>query len=222
MFDFAWSEFALIGMVALLVIGPKDMPTAIRAVARMVRKARGLATEFQSHVDEMVREADLGEVRDHVRDLRNFDVRGRVMRAVDGDGKIRRAFDDPLARSGLLTGPAAQNTSSALSPHTPSSDGTLAGVIEPPLPPAIEIGSPAPPPVANVSADHDQRPKSPPAVLPPSTARRVMAERRRLAAPSILPPIRVLHGTHRVAPFAASAAQTKKSADHMAIGEEGL
>nr|WP_086643556.1 Sec-independent protein translocase protein TatB [Acetobacter sp. DsW_063] len=221
MFDFAWSEFALIGMVALLVIGPKDMPTAIRAVARMVRKARGLATEFQSHVDEMVREADLGEVRDHVRDLRNLDVRGRVMRAVDGDGKIRRAFDDPLARSSLLTGP--ENSRSALAFEAPSPAAAPPGGIAPPLlPPAMEIGAPVAPPELEMTTVPDERPKPPPAVLPPSIARRVMAERRRLAAPSILPPIRVLHGTHRVAPFAASAAQTKKSADHTAIGEDGL
>lgn len=221
MFDFAWSEFALIGMVALLVIGPKDMPTAIRAVARMVRKARGLASEFQSHVDEMVREADLGEVRDHVRDLRNLDVRGRVMRAVDGDGKIRRAFDDPLARSSLLTGP--ENSRSALSSDTPSSAVASSGGIAPPLlPPAMEIGAPVAPPELELTAVQDERPKAPPAVLPPSIARRVTAERRRLAAPSILPPVRVLHGTHRVAPFAALVTQNEKSADHTAIREDGL
>ena len=59
MFDFAWSEIALIGVVALIAIGPKDMPVAIRAVTDMIKKARRMAGEFQTHVDEMVREADL-------------------------------------------------------------------------------------------------------------------------------------------------------------------
>ena len=43
MFDFAWSEIAVIGIVALVAIGPKDMPAAMKAIARMVRKARSMA-----------------------------------------------------------------------------------------------------------------------------------------------------------------------------------
>ena len=52
MFDFAWSEIVLIGAVALIAIGPKDMPAAIRTVSNMVKKARRMAAEFQTHVDE--------------------------------------------------------------------------------------------------------------------------------------------------------------------------
>ena len=50
-------------MVALIAIGPKDMPVAIRTVTGMIKKARRMAAEFQTHVDEMVREADLDEVQ---------------------------------------------------------------------------------------------------------------------------------------------------------------
>jgi len=60
MFDFAWSEIALIVVVAVIFIGPKDLPVAIKAVTGMLKKARRMAGEFQTHVDEMVREADLG------------------------------------------------------------------------------------------------------------------------------------------------------------------
>jgi sec-independent protein translocase protein TatB len=97
MFDFAWSEIALVGVVALVLIGPKDLPIAIKAVTGMVKKARKMAAEFQTHVDEMVKDADLGEVRDHIRDLRSLDIRGTIARAVDSDGSIRKAFtDDPV------------------------------------------------------------------------------------------------------------------------------
>jgi sec-independent protein translocase protein TatB len=58
MFDFAWSEIAIIAAVALVVIGPKDLPVALRAVSGFVKKARRMAGEFQTHVDEMMREAD--------------------------------------------------------------------------------------------------------------------------------------------------------------------
>ncbi len=94
MFDLAWSEIALIGVVALIAIGPKDMPVAIKAVAEMVKKARRMASEFQTHVDEMVREANLHEVRDHINDIRSLDIKGKIMSAVDGDGSIRRTMSD--------------------------------------------------------------------------------------------------------------------------------
>jgi len=97
MFDFAWSEIALIGVVALIVIGPKDMPAAIKAVTDVIRKARRMAAEFQSHVDEMMREANLHEVREQLNEIRNFDLRGEVERTVDPDGSLRATFaENPL------------------------------------------------------------------------------------------------------------------------------
>ena len=94
MFDFAWSEIAVIGVVALIAIGPKDMPAALKAMASMVKKARRMASEFQTHVDDLVREADLHEVRDQINELRSFDLRGTVERAIDEDGSLRRTFEE--------------------------------------------------------------------------------------------------------------------------------
>ncbi len=94
MFDLAWSEIALIGVVALIAIGPKDMPVAIKAVAQMVKKARRMAAEFQTHVDEMVREANLHEVRDQINEIRSMDIKGKILNAVDNDGSIRRTMAD--------------------------------------------------------------------------------------------------------------------------------
>ena len=96
MFDFAWSEIALIGVVALVLIGPKDLPVAIKAVTAMVKKARRMAAEFQTHVDDMVKDADLTEVRDQFRQIRSLDIRGTIARAVDKDGTIREALKDPI------------------------------------------------------------------------------------------------------------------------------
>ncbi len=97
MFDFAWSEFALIAVVALIAIGPKDMPVAIRAVTSWIKKARRMAAEFQTHVDEMVREADLSEIRSSINEIRNFDIRGELERTIDADGSIRATFaSNPL------------------------------------------------------------------------------------------------------------------------------
>jgi sec-independent protein translocase protein TatB len=97
MFDFAWSEIALVGIVALLVIGPKDLPEAIRGIARGIAKLRRMASEFQGQADELVREANLDEVRNSINEIRNFNVRDQLTKAVDADGSIRKAFsEDPL------------------------------------------------------------------------------------------------------------------------------
>lgn len=94
MFDFAFSEIALVGVVALLVIGPKDMPVAVKAIAGALKKARRMAGEFQGHVDEMMREADLHEVRDTINDLRSMNIKGKILNAVDGDGGLRRTLSE--------------------------------------------------------------------------------------------------------------------------------
>src|SRR5271154_242907 len=97
MFDFAWSELALIGVVALIAIGPKDLPVAIKGVANMVKKARRMAGEFQTHVDEMVREANLDEVRSQINEIRNFDIKGEIEKAVDEDGSLKQTLSgNPL------------------------------------------------------------------------------------------------------------------------------
>lgn len=97
MFDFAWSEIALIGVLALVLIGPKDLPIAMKAVSQTIKKARRMAGEFQSHVDEMVRDADLHEMRDTFNDLRRMDIKGQILRAVDGDGTLQKTISEPLA-----------------------------------------------------------------------------------------------------------------------------
>ncbi|CAA9282303.1 MAG: Twin-arginine translocation protein TatB, partial [uncultured Acetobacteraceae bacterium] len=105
MIDLAWSEIALIAVVALVVIGPKDLPEAVRGVARGVQKLRRMAGEFRSQADELVREANLDELRQQIHDIRTFNVRDEFEKTVDKDGSIRRSFDDPLRDT--YTPPAA-------------------------------------------------------------------------------------------------------------------
>ena len=62
MFDVAPTELLLVAIVALLVIGPKDLPKAMRFVGHWVGKARGVARQFRSGFDTMVREAELAEM----------------------------------------------------------------------------------------------------------------------------------------------------------------
>ena len=96
MFDFAWTQIGLIGIVALVLIGPKDLPIAIRTVAGLVKKARRMAGEFQTHVDEMVKDTELADIRNQISEIRNFDIKREVAKAVDTDGSLRASFHDPF------------------------------------------------------------------------------------------------------------------------------
>ncbi len=67
MFDFGWSEIVVIGTIALVVIGPKDLPKALRTGGMLMRRVRSMAREFQNSVDDLIREAELDEIRKAVR-----------------------------------------------------------------------------------------------------------------------------------------------------------
>ncbi|MDE1882861.1 MAG: twin-arginine translocase subunit TatB [Rhodospirillales bacterium] len=100
MFGFSWGEIGLIMAVALIAIGPKDLPVAIRTVTGLIKKARGMAAEFQGHVDEMMREANLSDVKGEIDKLRRFDFRSAAGAALDPDGGLRatvKEVNDGLA-----------------------------------------------------------------------------------------------------------------------------
>ena len=79
---------AVVALIALLIIGPKDLPKVMRSAAHWAGKARGLAREFQSGVDDMIREADLEDARKAVDVARSLDVRKAVSDAVDPTGDL--------------------------------------------------------------------------------------------------------------------------------------
>src|SRR5919202_2733652 len=66
MFDMSWGEVMVIGAVALIVIGPKDLPKALRTVGNMTAKVRRMAAEFQTQFNDAMREAELDEIRKQV------------------------------------------------------------------------------------------------------------------------------------------------------------
>ena len=63
MFDIGWSELLVIAIVALVVIGPKDLPRAFRIAGQWAAKARVMAREFQGHIDELMRESQMDEMK---------------------------------------------------------------------------------------------------------------------------------------------------------------
>lgn len=71
MFDIAWSEMLLIGGVALVVIGPKELPGALRTAGQAIGKIRRMAAEFQGQFNDAMREAELHDLKKQVDDIGN-------------------------------------------------------------------------------------------------------------------------------------------------------
>src|SRR3546814_1601175 len=83
MLDIGWSELAVIAVVALLVIGSKDLPRALYTVGKWMRAARKVTRDFQKHVDEMMREAELDEVRKGLQQAQYLNVRKQIENTLD-------------------------------------------------------------------------------------------------------------------------------------------
>jgi sec-independent protein translocase protein TatB len=133
MFDIGWGKIVIIAVIALIVIGPKELPAVLRTVGQWMGKIRRMAAEFQGQFQEAMREAEMADLKksvdaitDATRDLTTgFDPIGSVRKDIES------AFDDKPQ---------------ATSPAPPA-----AAAVEPPIP--VEP-PPAPPPVADV-AGHD-------------------------------------------------------------------
>ena len=109
MFDIGGWEFLLIAIVAIVVIGPKELPGAIRTVSGFVRKARELAREFQSGLEEVAHQAELDKLKDEVTGAIDQDntigkLKGEIENAIDPGNEIKHAInfdrewrDDDLA-----------------------------------------------------------------------------------------------------------------------------
>lgn len=97
MFDLGWSEMGIVLLVALLVLGPKEMPKLARDLGRWTGKARTLAREFQRSLEDMAREAELDDVKKQIdeagRELRRPQLNKRLEREIDPEGELAGAFD---------------------------------------------------------------------------------------------------------------------------------
>jgi sec-independent protein translocase protein TatB len=96
MFDLGWLEFAIVGLVMILVLGPKELPHAMRSIARFMRKARRLASEFQGHMDDIIREADLDDVKQTMKSIKNQNVNALISDTVDPTGELKKEIDGTI------------------------------------------------------------------------------------------------------------------------------
>jgi len=92
MFDLSWSHIAILVVVALIVLGPKELPNAIRTGAQLLRAGRKLAGEFRSGVDELVREAELDETRRTITQAMTEGMDNTIGKTVDTFGEIKASL----------------------------------------------------------------------------------------------------------------------------------
>ena len=91
MFDLGWQELFIIAALVIIVIGPKDIPRTMRAVSGWIRKGRELAREFQGGVNDMVRQADLDDIKLKIDTER---LTREIKNGIDPDGTISREVRD--------------------------------------------------------------------------------------------------------------------------------
>lgn len=104
MFDVGWSEMVVIGVVALIAIGPKELPGVLRSIGQWAGKIRRMAAEFQGQFQEAMREAEMADVKKQVdeisssvSDYKNFDPLAEAQQQIDKTWKDTTVLDDKPA-----------------------------------------------------------------------------------------------------------------------------
>jgi len=165
MFDISWTEFLLIGVVALIVIGPKELPSVLRTLGQWTRKVRGMAAEFQNQFQEAMREAEMADLKKQVdemaHDLKDFDPLKGVRDDVEAMGRdFERSLDakpaaavsppgtEPVAKADEIAAPSAGAAAAEPAALTPPAEPAAAEIA-----PAV----PADPPAQPVAAEAAER-----------------------------------------------------------------
>ncbi|MEQ9520207.1 MAG: Sec-independent protein translocase protein TatB [Parvibaculum sp.] len=98
MFDIGWSELLLLGVLAILVVGPKDLPRMMRTIGQYTAKIKAAAREFQRSFDEMARESELDELRQQIADAKASNPLAQVKEAMSHPlDVVGRALKEPEA-----------------------------------------------------------------------------------------------------------------------------
>ena len=126
MFDIGWSELLIIGVVALIVVGPKDLPKMFRTLGQLTGKARAMAREFQRAMESAADEAGVGDVRRAAQDFRGT-MSGRNLKSTLGLDDLDREMNDiDREMRNLQSGarkPGAPNSPAPASPAGPPPAG---------------------------------------------------------------------------------------------------
>lgn len=116
MFDLGWSELFVIALVALVVVGPKDLPRVLRTVTQTLGKIKGMAREFQSGLDEMARETELSDLKKEIDKASRGSLDKAFEETVDPTGDVGRSIRE--IKASVEKGPAEVSTPAPQSSST--------------------------------------------------------------------------------------------------------
>jgi sec-independent protein translocase protein TatB len=145
MFDIGWSELLLIGIVALIAIGPKELPGALRTLGQWMGKVRRMASEFQSQFHEAMREAELADLKKEVDEMAtkaqsyaHFDPIEDIRKDIENAASPPSALDTPPTETSAppATTEATSATTTSATPQPPASEPAPAAPAEPTPAPA--------------------------------------------------------------------------------------
>ncbi len=148
MFDIGWQELFIIAVLAIIVVGPKDLPQALRTVTKWLRKARSVAREFQSGLDDMVRDSELDDVKRQLEGAADYDISKEIENTIDPTGALAADIEglgDELTQDSLLEdeSPAPDAEDSAKDTAAPEAAAPEPAA-ETPEPAAPEAAAPEP------------------------------------------------------------------------------
>jgi sec-independent protein translocase protein TatB len=155
MFDVGWSELLLIGIVALIAIGPKELPGALRTLGQWMGKVRRMASEFQSQFHEAMREAELADLKKEVDEMAtkaqsyaHFDPIDDIRKDIENAAGAPPALDTPLTDT---PAPQATTETAAATPPPPASEHTPAAPAVPAEPASAPANDAAASPTQNAA-----------------------------------------------------------------------
>jgi sec-independent protein translocase protein TatB len=123
MFDIGWGELLLIGVVALIVIGPKELPGTLRTLGQWMGKLRRMASEFQGQFQEAMREAELADLKKQVDDMTS---QAQSYANFDPVSEVRKEFENTQQQiESAITPAVAPGTEAQIAPlPEPEAAGT--------------------------------------------------------------------------------------------------
>jgi len=141
MFDMSWGEVLVIGAVALIVIGPKDLPKALRTLGNMTSQVKKMASEFQSQFNEAMREAELDDIKKEVSGL------NEQVSAFNPLGTIHDELKGAIESTPAAGAAASTPDGAVVAPDAPAAEPAATAAAAPlPGEPAFDLALPAPPP----------------------------------------------------------------------------